>query len=130
MAPRGDLKKPKRKVDFNNQLMIFMQNLFTDEVRDNLIALCKSRILKDYNYKVETFQKEGNLVVKLTMSEQGSDKEILNVQNIITPRGFQELTNQRGWYTWTIDFVDLLKKAMIRNASRPKKKTFWQRLFI
>lgn len=97
--------------------MTFMQ--LQEDIKKRLIEKNKEAN-PNYDYDVEETEKKDYDVIKIIALREG--KEYLNIQNIMTIKGSQELTLQNSWNEWIKEHIHLLQEKISQKEKQPRKK--------
>jgi len=90
--------------------------MITEEIKKNLIENARY-LIQGYDFIVESIQKKEYEILKIIALKDG--QEYLNIQNIMTPRGAEELDKHRGWNEWIRHHISVLQKAIQKKEERP-----------
>lgn len=102
---------------------MFFREIQQKTIRKDLIKLAEDQIGREFSYDVEFYESEENTATKLIAYKK--DKEFLNVQNIMTDKGFKDLQALKGWTGWETDLIAVLKKKI--NDKKAEKKPIWKK---
>ena len=98
---------------------MFLTDEKQKEVRELFAEVARNHIGREYGYQVEFFEQGENTLTKFSILKDS--EEILNIQNLMTPQGFKDLEDRKGWTAWVVEHAELMKKLIIEKAAKTKK---------
>ena len=90
--------------------------MIIEEIKDNLIENARY-LIPGYDFKIVSTQNNEYEILKIITLKDG--QEYLNIQNIMTPRGAEELDKHRGWNEWIRHHISVLQKTIQKKEERP-----------
>lgn len=97
------------------------------EVRKLFAEVVWRHIGREYGCRVEFFEQGENVITKFSLLKLlllKEPEEILNIQNLMTPQGFQDLEDRKGWTAWAVEHAELMKRLIIEKAAKSKQNWF------
>ena len=94
-----------------------------NEVRELLIRLARDHISAAKEYAVSFTEAGDHMNIRFSVIE--NEKEVVDIQNIMTNIGYRDLEDRKGWTAWAVEQVEILKQVL----ARPPKKSLIKRLF-
>ena len=90
--------------------------MITEEIKKSLIENAQ-HLIQGYDFIIESTPKKEYEILKIIALKDG--QEYLNIQNIMTLRGAEELDKHRGWNEWIRHHISVLQKTIQKKEERP-----------